>query len=128
MHCSNSVFRFLLLCMFLSFACNQQNTKSTNDAGIPDADSNKDVAQDASCNLGDASNFPVFSHHSVEVRPEGFLVDGQWITLRGGTVQWFRIPKGEWQDRLRKFAAAFNTVDVYVPLCIFVRVLTSATK
>jgi len=63
-----------------------------------------------------ANNFTSPAYESVELRPEGFVVDGKYRTLRGGTLQWFRLPRGEWDDRLRKFAAAgFNTVDVYVP-------------
>ncbi len=57
---------------------------------------------------------PVFQE--VEVSAEGFRVNGRFVLLRGGTLQWFRLPRGEWEDRLRRFrAAGFNTVDVYVP-------------
>src|SRR6478609_8180101 len=52
---------------------------------------------------------------AVEMRATGFFVDGVPRLLRGGTVQWFRLPREEWDDRLARFAAAgFNTVDVYV--------------
>ena len=63
-----------------------------------------------------ANNFTPPAYEGIEVRPEGFVVDGKHRTLRGGTLQWFRLPADELPDRLRKFAAAgFNTVDVYVP-------------
>jgi hypothetical protein len=53
--------------------------------------------------------------YSVSMDAKGFMIDGQYRLLRGGTVQWFRIPSSEWRDRLEKFkAAGFNTVDLYV--------------
>lgn len=53
--------------------------------------------------------------YSVSVDAKGYLIDGQYKLLRGGTVQWFRIPQSEWRDRLQRFkAAGFNTVDLYV--------------
>ncbi len=59
--------------------------------------------------LTDGQPYPV----SVDAR--GYLIDGQYKLLRGGTVQWFRIPQSEWRDRLQRFkAAGFNTVDLYV--------------
>ena len=55
------------------------------------------------------------SPYSVEVNQQGFLIDGNYKILRGGTVQWFRIPQESWRDRLERFkAAGFNTVDMYV--------------
>lgn len=55
------------------------------------------------------------SPYSVEVNQQGFLIDGEFKILRGGTVQWFRIPQESWRDRLERFkAAGFNTVDMYV--------------
>ena len=53
--------------------------------------------------------------YTVSMDAKGFLVDGQYKLIRGGTVQWFRIPQSEWRDRLQRFkAAGFNTVDLYV--------------
>lgn len=53
--------------------------------------------------------------YSVSVDAKGYLIDGQYKLLRGGSVQWFRIPQSEWRDRLQRFkAAGFNTVDLYV--------------
>ncbi len=53
--------------------------------------------------------------YDVQVNAQGYQIDGQYRILRGGSVQWFRIPPSEWQDRLTKFkAAGFNTVDLYV--------------
>ena len=42
-----------------------------------------------------ANNFTPPAYESIELRPEGFVVDGKPITLRGGTLQWFRLPRGE---------------------------------
>jgi len=54
-------------------------------------------------------------YESVSVDDRGFLVDGQYKLLRGGTVQWFRMPPEVWDDRLRRFkAAGFNTIEMYV--------------
>lgn len=48
--------------------------------------------------------------------PNGFLINGSYKILRGGSLQWFRIPESEWEDRVEKFkAAGFNTIDMYVP-------------
>ena len=53
--------------------------------------------------------------YSVSVDAKGYNINGQYKLLRGGTVQWFRIPQSEWRDRLQRFkAAGFNTVDLYV--------------
>ena len=53
--------------------------------------------------------------YTVSMDAKGFMIDGQYRLLRGGTVQWFRIPSSEWRDRLEKFkGAGFNTVDLYV--------------
>ncbi len=52
----------------------------------------------------------------VEADRNGFRIDGEPKLLRGGTVQWFRLPEQVWADRLDRFAAAgFNTIDAYVP-------------
>lgn len=53
--------------------------------------------------------------YSVETDQKGFIIDGEYRILRGGTVQWFRLPPESWHDRLVRFkAAGFNTVDIYV--------------
>ncbi len=45
----------------------------------------------------------------------GFQMNGKSIILRGGTVQWFRMPESQWEKRLNYFrAAGFNTIDMYV--------------
>jgi hypothetical protein len=52
----------------------------------------------------------------VQMRQNGVVIGGQFKLLRGGSVQWFRMPESVWEDRLKKFkAAGFNTVDMYVP-------------
>ncbi|MGL4317334.1 MAG: beta-galactosidase, partial [Pseudomonas sp.] len=53
---------------------------------------------------------------TVETDARGIRIDGQYSLLRGGSLQWFRLPPGEWRDRLERFkAAGLNTVDLYVP-------------
>lgn len=54
--------------------------------------------------------------YAVESDANGFVVDGEYKLLRGGSLQWFRLPPETWRDRLAKFkAAGFNTIDLYVP-------------
>jgi len=53
--------------------------------------------------------------YTVEVDQAGYKIDGDYMILRGGTVQWFRLPTGAWRDRLERFqAAGFNTIDMYI--------------
>lgn len=53
--------------------------------------------------------------YTVEVDQAGYKIDGEYKLLRGGTIQWFRLPEGAWRDRLERFkAAGFNTIDMYI--------------
>ncbi|MBF0240307.1 MAG: alpha-glucosidase [SAR324 cluster bacterium] len=50
-----------------------------------------------------------------EVDERGFRINGQYKILRGGTLQWFRIPEEAWEDRIKRFKAmGMNTIDMYV--------------
>ncbi|MBT6433867.1 MAG: hypothetical protein HOK28_12280 [Deltaproteobacteria bacterium] len=52
---------------------------------------------------------------SIELNKNGFKLNGKYTLLRGGSLQWFKIPETEWQDRLQRFkASGFNTIDLYV--------------
>ncbi|NRA46040.1 MAG: beta-galactosidase [Oligoflexales bacterium] len=65
-----------------------------------------------------ASLFPVqtMGRQSISYDPNGFQFNGSYKILRGGSLQWFRLPESEWEDRVEKFkAAGFNTIDMYVP-------------
>jgi len=54
-------------------------------------------------------------YQSISVNKNGYIVNGEYKLLRGGTIQWFRMPSGEWEDKIKKFkAAGFNTIDMYV--------------
>lgn len=54
--------------------------------------------------------------YSVTVDQAGFRIDGEYQLLRGGSLQYWRLPQSVWRDRLKRFkAAGFNTVDMYVP-------------
>jgi hypothetical protein len=107
----------LCLLLFFSVACDDAPSRPVDDSDAAGRQNHTTADDAGACEDGCAANnftFPAYS--GIEVRPEGFVVDGRPRTLRGGTLQWFRLPSGEWHDRLRKFAAAgFNTVDVYVP-------------
>lgn len=53
---------------------------------------------------------------TVETDQAGFRIDGQYQLLRGGSLQWWRLPESAWRDRIKRFkAAGFNTIDLYVP-------------
>ena len=53
--------------------------------------------------------------NKVELKKEGFIIDGKPTLLRGGPIQWFKIPKDVWEDRIKRFkAAGYNTIDMYV--------------
>ena len=52
---------------------------------------------------------------SIELDKNGFKLNGEYTLLRGGSLQWFKIPETEWADRLQRFkASGFNTIDLYV--------------
>ncbi len=115
---ASPVLLLLLLFLPLLFSCDDAPGQGGHDDSDAASWQNQTPGDDAgACDDGcPANNFTPPAYESIEARPEGFVVDGKYRTLRGGTLQWFRLPKGEWDDRLRKFAAAgFNTVDVYVP-------------
>lgn len=45
-----------------------------------------------------------------------FVIDGKPTFLFGGEMHYFRVPRGEWRDRLEKLkAAGCNLVSTYVP-------------
>lgn len=65
--------------------------------------------------------FLMFSIHlfagndPLVMNKNGFMIDGKATIIRGGSVQWFRLPEEVWEDRLKKFkAAGFNTVGMYI--------------
>jgi hypothetical protein len=47
---------------------------------------------------------------SVETNANSFLIDGTPRLLRGGTIQWFRLPPEVWEDRIKRFIGlGYNT-------------------
>jgi hypothetical protein len=91
----------------------------TSGACASDRESNASSDSGDASDSGDDSDDPntpdLPPYESIEVDARGFIVDGKYTILRGGTLQWFRIPEEAWDDRLRRFkAAGFNTVDMYV--------------
>lgn len=45
----------------------------------------------------------------------GYVIDGERVRLLGGTLQFFRVPREAWRDRLLKMKRhGLNTVDTYV--------------
>eukprot|EP00835_Amoeboradix_gromovi_P001964 NODE_101_length_20473_cov_0.516590.p1 type:complete len:1017 gc:universal NODE_101_length_20473_cov_0.516590:17268-20318(+) len=51
---------------------------------------------------------------SVKLFPSHFEIHGKPTLLRSGSLQWYRIPKTEWRDRLYKFSNIFNMLEMYV--------------
>ncbi|MFW7379790.1 MAG: beta-galactosidase [Oligoflexus sp.] len=53
--------------------------------------------------------------YTLELSPQGIKIDGRYTLLRGGSLQWFRLPPEVWEDRMQRFAAmGFNTIDMYI--------------
>lgn len=51
----------------------------------------------------------------VEFSGKRYVIDGEPVTIAGGTLQFFRVPADSWKDRLLKMReAGLNTVDTYV--------------
>jgi beta-galactosidase len=55
----------------------------------------------------------------IEIRNKQILVDGRPRLILSGEIHYFRLPRGDWQDRLDKLKqAGCNAVSSYVPwLC-----------
>lgn len=54
--------------------------------------------------------------YEVKLDKYGIKVAGKYRLLRGGSVQWARLPEEVWEDRLMKMkTAGFNTVGMYIP-------------
>eukprot|EP00834_Sanchytrium_tribonematis_P000636 NODE_12_length_54577_cov_0.384100.p1 type:complete len:1039 gc:universal NODE_12_length_54577_cov_0.384100:24666-27782(+) len=52
---------------------------------------------------------------TIKVFQSHFEINGKATLLRGGSLQWYRLPKSEWEDRLLKFkAVGYNMVEIYV--------------
>ena len=57
----------------------------------------------------------VSNNRRVEIDRNGFKIGDEYKYLRGGTLQFFKIPESEWSDRIASFkAAGFNTIDLYI--------------
>jgi len=53
--------------------------------------------------------------NSIAWDDKGFKINGQYTLFIIGGIQYYRLPPGEWEDRLRKLkAAGVNMVEVYV--------------
>lgn len=68
--------------------------------------------------FGNAATASLQNRQSFDVQLDqaGIRIDGQYQLLRGGSLQWWRLPEAVWRDRIKRFkAAGFNTIDMYVP-------------
>jgi len=53
--------------------------------------------------------------YSVELHRNGIKLAGEFRLLRGGSLQWFRLPQETWADRMKKYREmGFNTLDIYI--------------
>eukprot|EP00834_Sanchytrium_tribonematis_P001140 NODE_25_length_41203_cov_0.917113.p5 type:complete len:994 gc:universal NODE_25_length_41203_cov_0.917113:34188-37169(+) len=53
-----------------------------------------------------AATFKVFGSH--------FQINGIPTLLRSGSLQWYRLDKSQWKDRLSKLSAIYNVLEMYV--------------
>ena len=51
--------------------------------------------------------------NTFKVFPSHFEINGKPTLLRSGSLQWYRMPKSEWRDRLTKFAGIYNVLEMY---------------
>lgn len=52
----------------------------------------------------------------IEIQNESFIVNGEERFIFGGEVHYFRIPRQEWRDRVRKVKeAGGNLISTYIP-------------
>jgi hypothetical protein len=55
------------------------------------------------------------SNNSITWDSNGFKLNGHYILFPTGGIQYYRIPPGEWEDRLMKLrAAGINLAEVYI--------------
>ena len=87
-----------------------------DDIAINENDDNTDVDLEPEFPLDGCRNEETEDkYQSFEVKKNGFLINGNFVLLRGGTIQYFRLPAEEWENRIISFKkAGFNTVDIYV--------------
>ncbi|MGM7702762.1 beta-galactosidase [Pseudalkalibacillus sp. Hm43] len=53
---------------------------------------------------------------TVQMKQQKFIINGKEEFLYGGELHYYRVPKGEWKDRLQKLIeAGCNLVSTYVP-------------
>ena len=66
---------------------------------------------------------------TIELTRDSFIIDGRPRILRGGAFQWYRMPEGEWEDKLIKFkAAGYNVSGKYWCPCFDLAVSKSSDK
>ncbi|OOC62065.1 hypothetical protein BBD40_09480 [Paenibacillus ihbetae] len=52
----------------------------------------------------------------IELSKEGVYIDGQAVVLLSASLFYFRLPRAEWRDRMRKVRdAGYHAIDVYFP-------------
>ena len=87
---------------------------STEEAVSADSAWQDSPGEEPSSTLTDLSGpaaRPSYEPGTIEIDANGFIINGEYTYLRGGTVQYFKIPQSSWRDRLQRFkAAGFNTI------------------
>lgn len=52
----------------------------------------------------------------IQLSPEGIRIDGKSEVILCASLFYFRLPRGVWQERIRKVkACGYNAIDVYFP-------------
>ena len=52
----------------------------------------------------------------IQLSKEGIYIDGQAVVLLSASLFYFRLPRAEWRDRMRKVReAGYHAIDVYFP-------------
>ncbi len=52
---------------------------------------------------------------TAELDRNGIKLAGEYRLLRGGSLQWFRLPEATWDDRMKKYREmGFNVLDIYI--------------
>ena len=75
-----------------------------DDIAINENDDNTDVDLEHEFPLDGCRNEETEDkYQSFEVKKNGFLINGNFVLLRGGTIQYFRLPAEEWENRIISF-------------------------
>ncbi|MBN2722660.1 MAG: beta-galactosidase [Deltaproteobacteria bacterium] len=107
---------YLFLTTLILISCSDKTTENNNPNNTNSNNNTLNNNTNNNTQTDEPSNNQITGiYESFEITPNSFIINGKPVILRGGTLQWQRLPPGEWEDRIKKFrAAGFNTIDMYV--------------